>query len=60
MAFQQQVKERLGVSVSQISSSSLFHLVATFSRSAIHIDADSVSLIIQSCLGGVAGDFHVL
>jgi hypothetical protein len=54
------VKGRFGVSVSLISSSSLFHRVATFSCSTICIDADSVSLILQSYLGGVAGDFQVL
>jgi hypothetical protein len=41
MAFQQQVKERLGVTIFLISSSSLFHLVATFSRSAIWRSAHS-------------------
>jgi hypothetical protein len=49
IAFQQQVKERFGVSVSPISSSSLFQPVVSFSHSAIRIDADYVSLILQSC-----------
>jgi hypothetical protein len=34
--------------------------VATFSRLTIRIGADTVSLVLQSCLGGVAEDFHVL
>jgi hypothetical protein len=54
IAFQNQVKERFGVHVSLISSSSVFRLVASFSLSAICIDVDYVSLILQSCLGGVS------
>jgi hypothetical protein len=38
----------------------VFHLVVSFSRSAIRIDQHSVSLIPQSCLGGNAEDFKVL
>jgi hypothetical protein len=59
LRFQELVKARFGVSVSPISSSFEFLLVASFSRSAIRLDANSVSLILQSCLGRVAQDFHV-
>jgi hypothetical protein len=59
-AFQQQLKASFDVSVSPISSSSVFLLVASFGCSAIRIDSDSVSLMIQSCLGGVASDSNVV
>lgn len=40
-------------------STSSFHLVASFGRSAICLNEDSVSLILQSCLGGNAKNFNV-
>lgn len=48
------------VSPSEALSSSVFLLVASFGRSAIRLNEDSVSLILQSCLGGSAKDFNVL
>jgi hypothetical protein len=60
LAFQRQVKDRFGVPVSPISPSSVFFLVSSFSRSTIKIDPGSVSLILQSCLGGKALDFNVI
>lgn len=40
-------------------SASPFWLVGSFSHSAIRIHEDSMSLIVQSCLGGTAKDFRV-
>lgn len=37
-----------------------FLLVASFGHSAIHLNLDSVGLILQSCIGGVAKDFRVI
>ncbi|TVU49372.1 hypothetical protein EJB05_00680, partial [Eragrostis curvula] len=56
------VSKRFGSSavVSSPSSSSDFFLVASFGRSAVRINEDSVGLILQSCLGGVAKDFRVI
>ncbi|CAN6170069.1 unnamed protein product [Urochloa humidicola] len=48
------------VSFSSNSSSSEFFLVASFGRSALRLSEDSVSLILQSCLGGMALDFKVV
>jgi hypothetical protein len=49
------VSSRFGCSVSSphALSTSAFHLVASFGRSALRLDVDSVSLILQSCLGGL-------
>jgi hypothetical protein len=55
-----QVKERFVVPIYPFSASSVFHLVVSFSRSAIMIDSSFVSLILQYCLGGVAEDFNVV
>uniref|UniRef100_K3YC35 Uncharacterized protein n=1 Tax=Setaria italica TaxID=4555 RepID=K3YC35_SETIT len=41
------------------SSSPEFFLIALFGRSALRLNVDSVSLILQSCLGGKAKDFIV-
>ncbi|TVT97149.1 hypothetical protein EJB05_57616, partial [Eragrostis curvula] len=59
LEFQDLVTQRFASTVSPLSSSSGFLLVASFSRSAIRIDEHSVSLILQSCLGGTADDFKV-
>jgi hypothetical protein len=54
------VEERFSSLVSfHTSSFREFFLVVTFGRSAIRLNKDSVSLILQSCLGGVAKDFKV-
>lgn len=47
------------VSFSQSFLSNGFLLVASFALSAIKLDAHSVGLILQSCLGGIAFDFCV-
>jgi hypothetical protein len=57
--FQELIKQRFRVPVSPISSSSVFFLIASFNRSAIRLDVDSLSLILQGCLGGIAADFNV-
>lgn len=41
-------------------SPTAFHLVASFGRSAILLNEDSVGLILQSCLGGSAKNYNVL
>ena len=55
------VLQRFNCSVSPTApySSSDFHLVATFGRSAIRLNEDLVGLILQSCLGGIAKNFNV-
>ncbi|TVU13907.1 hypothetical protein EJB05_37343, partial [Eragrostis curvula] len=59
--FQDLVVQRFGPSavVSSSSPDGEFFLVASFSRSAIRINEDSASMILQSCLGGQAKDFRV-
>lgn len=47
------------VSFSPSSSKSEFFLVASFGCSSIRLDANSVGLILQSCLGGIDVDYHV-
>lgn len=48
------------VSLPPASSKLGFFLVASFGRSALHLNEDSISLILQACLGGVAKDFQVV
>jgi len=52
---------RFGCSVSPIPSqlSRSFKLVASFGRSALRLNEDSVGLLLQSCLGGCSKDVHV-
>ena len=47
------------VSPSSHSPPSNFHLLLSFGRPAIRLNEDSVALILQACLGGVAKDFSV-
>ena len=56
------VSQRFGCPVSPPSSQNAksFHLVASFGRSAVRLNSDSVSLILQACLGGNAKDFVVI
>ncbi|CAN6311657.1 unnamed protein product [Urochloa humidicola] len=65
LEFQSLVRDRFSSPVSFPppplgSSSSEFCLVASFGRSAIRLNVESVGLILQSCLGGVAHDFKVV
>lgn len=55
------VSHRFALSVSPTSPlpQSAFRLVANFGRSAIRINVDSVGLMLQVCLGGIAKDFSV-
>lgn len=59
--FAELVHRRFGCSVSPTDtlSSTGFRLVASFGRSAIRLNEDSVSLILQACLGGNAKDYNV-
>lgn len=50
---------RRPVSPPQDLSPGSFLLVVSFGRSAIRLNEDSVGLILQACLGGVAKDFSV-
>lgn len=58
---QSEVRDLFGatISFSASPSSREFFLVASFSRSALRLNCDSVTLILQSCLGGIAKDFLV-
>lgn len=47
------------VSLPSSSSANGFFLVASFSRSTIRLDVNSVGLLLQSCLGGIDLDFRV-
>lgn len=62
IGFSSLASQRFGCSVSPTTAfpKSAFHLVASFGRSAIRLNEDSVGLILQACLGGVAKDFCVL
>ncbi|TVU01464.1 hypothetical protein EJB05_53082, partial [Eragrostis curvula] len=59
LGLQRRIRDRFGTSVSPPPSSSGFILVASFSRSALRINVDSVGIVLQSCLGGTAKDFRV-
>jgi hypothetical protein len=61
LEIQRVVKDRFSspVSFHPSSPSPEFLLVATFGRSAIRRNVASVSLILQSCLEGVASDYNV-
>ncbi|CAO2176397.1 unnamed protein product [Urochloa humidicola] len=62
LVFQQLVRNHFSSPVifSGSSSSREFWLMCSFSRSAIRLNIDSVGLILQSTLGGIASDFNVL
>lgn len=61
LEIQRLVRQCFNSTVSPSSASPKpFILVASFGRSSIRLNEDSVSLILQSCLGGVASDFRVL
>lgn len=62
LEFQDLVFSRFGphAHVSSSSPSDDFFLVVSFYRSAIRLDVDSVALILQSMLGGLAHDFRVV
>lgn len=53
--------QRFGCSLSPTVAFSplVFHLVASFGRSAIRLNEDLVGLILQAFLGGIAKDFNV-
>lgn len=55
------VSDRFGcpVSPSDPRSPLIFRLVVSFGRSAVRLNVDSVSLILQACLGGIAKEFNV-
>uniref|UniRef100_K3ZMM0 Uncharacterized protein n=1 Tax=Setaria italica TaxID=4555 RepID=K3ZMM0_SETIT len=55
------VQERFSflVSFSPTSSEPEFWLVASFGGSALHLNVESIGLILQSCLGGTALNFNV-
>jgi hypothetical protein len=55
------VSDRFGCSVSPSSPLSHlnFHLVASFGRSHVRLNEDSVSLMLQACPGEIAKDYNV-
>ena len=59
--FAELVHQCFGCSVSPATpfSPSGFHLVASFGRSSLRLNEDSVGLILQACLGGIAKDYNV-
>ena len=59
--FSLSVSQRFGCSVSPspLLSTLAFLLVASFGRSTVRLNVDSVGLILQACLGGIAKDFRV-
>lgn len=60
--FESRVRRRFGTQVHHASSSprGSFFLLATFRRSLFRLSEESVSLVLQSCLGGIAESYHVL
>jgi len=60
--FKALVSQCFGCPMSPTSSQNAksFHLVASFGCSAVWINIDSISLILQACLGGNAKDFDVI
>lgn len=55
------ILQRFGCALSpnKALSSPAFHLVVSFGRCALRLNEDSVGLILQACLGGIAKDFNV-
>jgi len=54
------VGQQFSCAVSPPPAAPGFLLVASFGRSSVRLNEDSVSLLLQSCLGGVAKDFNVV
>ena len=59
--FAKLVSQRFGYSVCPTIpfSPSAFHQVVSFVRSAVRLNEDSMGLILQACLGGVAMDINI-
>lgn len=53
LEFQSYVCDRFGSSVSPILTSPGFVMVVSFSRSSLRLNVDSISFVLQSCLGGL-------
>ena len=60
-SFEEEVDRRFGTLVHHPSPSpdGSFFLLVTFRRYLFHLTEDSVSLALQSCLGGRTAGFHV-
>lgn len=54
------IRSKFGCSVSPISSSSSFFLVASFGRCKFRLCSASVGTLLQATIGGVAEDFDVV
>jgi hypothetical protein len=59
ICFTEHVRAKFGMSITPSLNAAGFLLVVSFSRSSVRLNDDSVSLMLQSCLGGLAMDFHV-
>jgi hypothetical protein len=57
--FTEHVRAKFGTSITPLPNSAGFILVVSFSRSLVRLNEDSVALMLQSCLGGLAKDFRV-
>lgn len=57
--FESLVSQRFGCSVSSPPDSRSFILIASFGRSTVRLNEDSISLVLKATLGGVAKDFCV-
>jgi hypothetical protein len=59
LSLQAHIHAQLGTSITPSPSVVGFLLVASFGRSAIHLNEDSVALMLESCLGSQATLFRV-
>jgi hypothetical protein len=57
--FMEHVRAKFGTSITPPPNAAGFLLVVSFSRSLVRLNEDSASLMLQSCLGGLAKDFCV-
>jgi hypothetical protein len=57
--FMEHVRAKFGTSITPPPNAAGFLLVVSFSRFLVRLNEDSASLMLQSCLGGLAKDFRV-
>jgi hypothetical protein len=57
--FTEHVRAKFGTAITPPPCATSFILVVSFSHSLVRLNEDSVALMLQSCLGGLAKDFCV-
>jgi hypothetical protein len=58
--FKADVKRRFRSTVHPLGKANHFLLVVSFGRAIFKLDTDSVSTALESCIGGLGDDLHVI